>query len=112
MKGCFDGIGQWAATFPRESGAAGQTAGVSADGKVQACGAGEDFAGVVLSVGRDGEACALILGGLVTVPCSGSAPAPGWTGLVSDGKGGVQTADSGHSYLVVSAGDGAVTFVL
>lgn len=67
---------------------------VSANGTVAACAAGDDFCGMVLSVGRGGDACAVALGGMVTagytVPAEGAAPALGWSGLSADGEGGVR----------------------
>ena len=71
MNCSFDGIGQWAATFPRAGGSAGQAVSLNADGQVCAASDGGDFIGVVLSVGRDGQACSVALGGVVSVPCSG-----------------------------------------
>ena len=56
MNCSFDGIGQWAATFPRAGGFAGQAVSLNADGQVCAASDGGDFIGVVLSVGRDGQA--------------------------------------------------------
>ena len=79
---------------------------------VAACAAGEDFCGVVLSAGRDGRACAVALGGMVTAAFTGTAPALGWTGLAADGRGGVQAADSGRKYLVADTDGETVTFVL
>ena len=53
---------------------------VSANGTVAACAAGDGFCGMVLSVGRGGDACAVALGGMVTagytVPAEGG-PGPG-----------------------------------
>ena len=68
MNCSFDGIGQWAATFPRAGGSAGQAVSLNADGQVCAASDGGDFIGVVLSVGRDGQACSVALGGVVSVP--------------------------------------------
>jgi len=115
MRGFYAGIGQWAATFACGGVAAeGQMVKVSGSGQVSACAAGEDFCGQVLSVGRDGGACSVALGGLVTAPYSGTAPALGWSGLAADGSGGVQAASAGRSYRVVDVDEAGktVTFAL
>lgn len=112
MNCSFDGIGQWAATFPRAAGSAGQAVTLNADGRVCTPSDGGDFIGVVLSVGRDGLACSVALGGIVSVPCSGTAPARGWAGLAADGKGGVKASTSGRAFRVLECGDDFVTFVL
>lgn len=85
MKLSYEGIGQWAATFACDDLAEGELVKVSANGTVAACAAGDDFCGMVLSVGRGGDACAVALGGMVTagytVPAEGAAPA--WAGAAS-----------------------------
>nr|WP_326186007.1 hypothetical protein [uncultured Oscillibacter sp.] len=115
MRGSYEGIGRWAATFACGKVEEGQVVKVSGGGKVSACAAGEAFCGQVLSVGRDGGACAVALGGLATAAWSGdAAPTVGWCGLAADGAGGVQAAAAGRSYLVVDVDEtaGTVTFVL
>ena len=110
MKLSYEGIGQWAATFACDDLAEGEL--------VKICGAGDDFCGMVLSVSRGGDACAVALGGMVTagytVPAEGAAPALGWSGLSADGEGGVQADADGSTYLVVDVDTTAktVTFVL
>ena len=105
MKLSYEGIGQWAATFACDDLAEGELVKVSANGTVAACAAGDDFCGMVLSVSRGGDACAVALGGMVTagytVPAEGAAPALGWSGLSADGEGGVQADADGSTYLVV-----------
>ena len=66
MKLSYEGIGQWAATFACDDLAEGELVKVRANGTVAACAAGDDFCGMVLSVGRGGDACAVALGGMVT----------------------------------------------
>ena len=97
MKLSYEGIGQWAATFACDDLAEGELVKVSANGTVAACAAGDDFCGMVLSVGRGGDACAV-----------------GWSGLSADGEGGVQADADGSTYLVVDVDTTAktVTFVL
>lgn len=107
----YEGIGQWAATFACGEVKEGQVVKISADDTVAQCGAGDGFCGVVLSVARDGGACTVALGGMVTVPCT-SAPALGWAKLSADGSGGVKADTSGREYRVVRTGDDTVTFVL
>ena len=115
MKLSYEGIGQWAATFACTEAAEGELVKISGSGAVAACGDGDDFCGMVLSAGRDGEACTVALGGMVTAGYTGDAPALGWSGLSADSSGGVKKNDAaGRKYLVVDVDtDGqTVTFVL
>jgi hypothetical protein len=100
----YEGIGQWAATFEAAAGvAAGKVVKVSANGKVAACAAGEDFCGVALSLSRGGDACAVQLGGMAVVSYSGTMPGVGFKTLAADGSGGVKTVTTGgRSFLVAS----------
>ena len=114
MKLSYEGIGQWAATFACSGVAEGGMVKISGGGTVAPCGADEEFCGMALSVSRDGGACAVALGGLVSAGYTGTAPGLGWRALCGDGSGGVKTAETGRSYLVVDV-DGAartVTFAL
>ena len=110
----FEGIGQWAATFSCAEARQGEMVKVSGNGNVGPCGAGEDFCGQVISLGKGGDACAVQLGGFVTVGYSDAAPNIGWCGLVADGDGGVKADPAGRKHLVVDADSaaGAVTFAL
>lgn len=102
MKVSFEGIGQWAATFSCGDGVTvGHVVKISDNGEVEPCGAGEAFCGTTAVVARDGMACSVVLGGMVTVPYTGAAPALGWSGLTADGEGGIKADDSGREYLVV-----------
>lgn len=115
MKVSFEGIGQWAATFSCSTDvAAGQMVKISGNGEVAACADGEDFCGAAASVARDGAACSVVLGGMITAPYTGTAPALGWSGLAANGTGGVKTAAGGREYLVadVNAAGMTVTFAL
>lgn len=115
MKGAFEGMGQWAATFACESVEAGHVVQVSGNGSVAECASGGGFDGVVLAVGRDGAACSVALGGMVTVSYSGAGtPVAGWNALAADGNGGVTVKSGGKQYLAVDVDtDGkTVTFVL
>ena len=113
MKVSYEGIGQWAATFACGQVSEGEMVKVSASGEVSACSDGDSFCGQVLSVGRDGGACAVALGGMVTASYTGTAPALGWSDLQADGSGGVKTASGGRSYLVADVDESGktVTFV-
>ena len=110
----FEGIGQWSATFACAGVREGQAVKVSGSGEVTKCADGDRFCGVVNTVGRDGEACGVALGGMVSVPYTGSAPAVGWTGLSADGEGGVKADGAGEKYLVAVVDESAkcVTFKL
>ena len=111
----FEGIGQWAATFACGETAVGQVVKVSGNGTVAKCADNDGFEGVVLSVARDGKACSVAMGGMVTVSYTGaSAPAAGWNSLAADGSGGVKASSAGRSYLVVDVDTSGktVTFAL
>ena len=113
MKLSYEGIGQWAATFACTEAAEGELVKISGSGAVAACGDGDDFCGMVLSVSRGGDACSVALGGMVTAGYTGEAPALGWTGLAADGTGGVKTAAEGVSATVVSVNeDGSAVICL
>ena len=115
MKSSFEGIGQWAATFACTNDVAeGQMVKISGNGAVTACADGEKFAGQAAVVGRDGTACSVVLGGMVSAAYTGSAPALGWSGLSANGSGGVKANTSGREHLVVDvdAANMMVTFVL
>lgn len=115
MKSSFEGIGQWAATFACANDVAeGQMVKISGNGAVTACADGEKFAGQAAVVGRDGAACSVVLGGMVSAAYTGSAPALGWSGLSANGSGGVKANTSGREHLVVDvdAANMMVTFVL
>ena len=89
MKVSFEGIGQWCATFLGDV-SEGSVVKVSGAGQAAACEAGDPFCGAVVCAGED--ACTVQMGGFVTVPYSGTAPAPGYAALTADGLGGVQAA--------------------
>ena len=115
MKLSYEGIGQWAATFAASDVAEGELVKISANGTVAACTKGDPFCGMVLSTARDGLACSVALGGMITAGYSGeSAPALGWSTLAADGAGGVKTAAEGRSFLVVDVDESGktVTFAL
>ena len=110
----FEGIGQWSATFACADVQEGQVVKISGSGEVGKCAGGEGFCGVVNTVSRDGEACGVVLGGMVSVPYSGSAPAPGYTGLSADGAGGVRVDGSGRKHWVAAVDESGkcVTLIL
>jgi len=115
MKLSYQGIGQWAATFACGKAAEGEMVKVTGGGTVGACGDGDAFCGQVVSVSRDGTACAVALGGMAVAAYSGdTAPALGWSGLSSDGNGGVKADAGGRNYLVADVDEAAktVAFVL
>ena len=72
--------------------------------------AGADFCGVI--AGLRGSLATVQYHGFVTLPYSGTAPAVGYGILVSDGTGGVKTATSGRSYLIVHVDTAAKTLGL
>lgn len=111
MSVSFEGIGRWCATFLAGELEQGSPVKVSANGTVAACSAGDAFCGVAVSE-RDG-ACAVQLGGFVTLPYSGTAPTVGYAALCADGTGGVKSGGTA-SYLAVDVDTAAqtVTFLL
>jgi len=114
MKLSYMGIGQWCATFACTGVSEGRMVKLSGSGTAAECAAGDRFAGCAASVARSGDACSVVLGGIVTVPYSGDDPAPGWATLSADGAGGVRADPAGQSYLVVevNTADKTAAFVL
>lgn len=110
----YEGMGQWSATFATTNGELGKAVKISGSGTVAACVDGDVFCGAVTSVSRDKTTCAVQLHGMVTLPYTGTAPVAGFAILAADASGGVKTAATGHSYLVVdvNAADKTVSFVL
>lgn len=114
MKVSFEGIGQWSATFAcGDEVQQDQVVKVNGNGQVGKCADGDAFCGVVSAVGRDGAACSVVLGGMVTVSYTGSAPALGWSELSADGNGGIKSG-GGRMMLVAAVDEAAktVTFAL
>ena len=114
MKVSYEGIGQWAATFSCAGVNAGEMVKVSGCGEVSACAKNDAFCGMVLSVARGGDACAVALGGMMTAGYTGTAPSAGWNELAADGEGGVTVSEDGRKCLVVDVDESAktVTFAL
>lgn len=113
MSVSFEEIGQVAATFQAESGVmVGQVCKITANGKVGACAAGENFCGVAVS--KKGGYGAVAVRGFVTLPYTGTtAPTVGYCTLAADSSGGVTVPKSGgREYLVVSVENGTVTVLL
>ena len=115
MRSSYEGIGQWAATFACGTVAEGEMVKISANGTVSACERDDGFCGMVLAVSRGGDACTVVLGGMVTAGYSGNTvPTAGWISLTADGSGGVTVAEGEQRYLAVDVDSAArtVTFVL
>ena len=115
MKLSFDSIGQGCATFACGEGMAeNQAVRITAPAAAAKCAAGDDFCGVTASVARSGDACAVQLGGMVTLPYTGADPAVGYTGLSADGMGGVKADAAGRVRLVADVDPAVktVTFCL
>lgn len=98
---CFDAIGEKYVTFLASEGTEqGTVCKLSANDTVGGCGENDVFCGVAAEV-KNGCA-AVVMGGYVELPYTGTAPAVGYALLAADGKGGVCTAASGgRSCLVV-----------
>ena len=110
MKVSFDGIGDGLVTFLNTTATRGSVVKVSAAGTVAPCSAGDAFDGVAVIV--DGGCAGVRMGGFVTVGYSGTAPAVGRAVLVANGSGGVKTAQSGDTYLVVDRDTTAATVTI
>ncbi len=111
---CFEGVGQVAATFQvsGEGVQPGMAVTLTGSGTVGLGTAGKLPCGVVLG-GVRGGAAAVQIGGVVKVGYSGdTAPVVGWQGLACDGQGGVKTAASGLSCLVLAVDTTAKTAVI
>lgn len=100
MKVAFEEIGRVSASFTADSGEKGQVCKMSANGKVAPCAADDTFIGVMEGI-RKGV-CGVQLHGFAEVTYTGTAPSLGMAILVADGAGGVKTATSGRTCLVVS----------
>ena len=110
MKNSYEGIGQWAATFACSNVAEGQVVKISGNGEVTACADGDKFCGVVMEP-RTGIA-GVQFKGFMTVPCAGELT-PGWATLAADGNGGVKSADTGVTALVMGVNsDGTAVICL
>ena len=106
---CFDAIGEKYVTFlAADTAVNGQVCKVSDNDTVGACGDGDVFCGVV-SECKDGCA-AVIMGGYVELPYSGTAPAAGYALLAADENGGIKKVTTGgRSCLVVHVDTSAQT---
>lgn len=110
MNVSFNGIGDGLVTFLNSNAVRGGVVKVTAPGTVAACSAGDAFDGVAVFV--DGGYAGVRLGGFVTVKYSGTAPAVGRAALAADAAGGVKTAESGDTYLVVDKDTTAKTVTI
>ncbi len=110
MNVSFEEIGRISASFAADSATAGHVCAMSANGKVAACADGGSFIGVVETF-RSGVA-GVQLHGFVELPYTGTAPTLGYATLAANGSGGVKTAQSGRSCLVICVDTAAKTVVM
>ncbi|MCR5485062.1 MAG: hypothetical protein K6F09_05665 [Clostridiales bacterium] len=114
MSVSFNGFNESLLTFNAASGftAEGVPVKMSADNTVNSCADGDDFCGISENV-RNGYA-AVSLSGAATLPYTGQAPVAGYACLVANGAGGVKTASSGISRLILSVDtvNSKVTFLV
>lgn len=104
MSVSFGEIGQVCATFVQGAGVEkDQVCKVSASGTVAKCAAGDKFCGVAVS--PNGKHVGVVVGGFVTVPYSGTAPAVGYTAMAADGAGGVKADTANGRLMLVAAVD-------
>lgn len=102
MKVSFEGIGESVVTFYNSKTAAagaGVPVKMSGNGEVSVCAEGERFFGVALAC--DPDFAAIQMNGYVELGYTGTAPAVGFAKLVSNGAGGVKTAETGREFLIV-----------
>ncbi len=109
MKVAFEGIGRQSATFAASDVAAGQVCKMKENGAVTACADGDVFIGVVEGL-RKGHA-GVQLHGFAQLSYTGTAPGLGYVALAADGSGGVKTADTGRSVLVVQVDTGSMNII-
>jgi len=107
----FEDIGAVVATCQVEEGVqGGQVVKLAGSAKVAPCAEGEAFCGVAMNPRCD--IAGVQFKGFMTVNCTGEL-ACGWATLAADGKGGVKTAESGVSALVIGVnGDGTAVICL
>ena len=104
----LNGFLENAATFAAAEGTVpGIPVKLTANGSVGPCAAGDGFCGVALNV-RGGYA-SVQLRGYVVLSYSGTAPAPGWQGLLAAADGKVEADASGHAFLVTDVDTAAQT---
>lgn len=108
MNVSFESISQTCVTFrTTEAALTGKVVKITDNATVGTCADGERFCGAAVSV-RDGV-CAVVIGGYVELPYTGTAPAVGYTGLSANGTGGVKADAEGHTYLVVQVDESTMT---
>ena len=107
----FEDIGAVVATCQVEEGVTGgQVVKLTDSAKVGPCADGEAFCGVAMEP-RTGIA-GVQFKGFMTVPCAGELT-PGWATLAADGNGGVKSAATGVTALVMGVNsDGTAVICL
>ena len=95
----FDGIGSMVITVKDDGLALGQPCKCSGGKAMTKAAAAEAFHGVCLWQRED--IAGVQVDGFITLPYTGSAPAVGFGILAANGSGGVQTAASGMSRMIV-----------
>ena len=101
MKISYEEIGQVVATFACTNVKEGDLVKITASNTVGPCMNGERFFGQVVSVGKDGKTCSVVLKGFITVPCD-EYVGTGWYYVSATGDGGIQDDEEGWPYLVVA----------
>ncbi len=103
MSVSFGGIGEEMVTFTAAAGlSAGNTAAMTANGKVGKAASGGKFCGVAVKVSDDGHATVQMKGYVNLAYTGATAPQVGYGSLAGDGSGGVKVdAENGREYLVI-----------
>ena len=102
MKVSFEGIGENVVTFYNSKSAAavaGAPVKMSGNGEVSLCADGDRFFGAALAC--DADFAAIQTDGYIELSYTGAAPTIGFAKLVSNGAGGVNTAEAGGEFMVV-----------
>ncbi len=110
MKVSFEGMGEMIASFINSTTApadAGQPVKMSANGTVAKAASGDTFIGIATNASDD--FAAVRLKGYTKLSYSATAPTVGFATLVADGSGGVKTAATGTSALVLDIDTDAKT---
>lgn len=95
----FHGTQESVLTFEAGSVTAGNMVGMSANNKVADASAGTLPVGKAIHV--RGDIAAVQVKGYMELPYSGTAPSLGWGIIVADGDGGVKSATTGLTVLIV-----------
>ena len=110
MNVSFEEIGALVVTVPAGTCGENTLCKIGIAGKADSCVSSDRFCGV--AYGIRGQAAAVQIRGMITVPYSGTAPKPGFSKLCADGTGGVKVSEAGESYLTLAVDTAAKTVTI